>query len=94
MQEDERDILEVLIFAEIEETVGAWLRTIIQRLEREQTAIGREHRKQPTSYRQTTAMPPYQKHDPKSEKPPRLTVLDRRRQVLPISGPPGFGQLG
>ncbi len=29
MQEDERDGLEVLIFDEIEETVGTWLRTII-----------------------------------------------------------------
>ena len=39
MQEDERDVLEVLIFEEIEETVGTWLRAIIQRLEKEQTAI-------------------------------------------------------
>jgi hypothetical protein len=28
-----------LIFDEIEETVGTWLRAIIQRLEKEQTAI-------------------------------------------------------
>jgi hypothetical protein len=95
MQEDARDLMEVLIFDEIEETVGTWLRTIIQRLEREQTAIRRKHRKQPTSNRQTlTAMPLYQKHHPKSAKPACLTVLDRRRQVLPISGRPGFGQLG
>jgi hypothetical protein len=95
MQEDQRDLLEVFIFDEIEETVGPWLRTIIQRLEREQTAIRREHRKQPTSNRETlTAMLLYQKHHPKSEKPACLTVLDRRRQVLPISGQPGFGQLG
>jgi hypothetical protein len=33
MQEDERDLLEVLIFDEIEETVGTWLRAIIQRLD-------------------------------------------------------------
>ena len=39
MHEDERDLLEVLIFDEIEETVGTWLRAIIQRLEKEQTAI-------------------------------------------------------
>jgi hypothetical protein len=45
MQEDERDLLEVLIFDEIEETVGTWLRTIIQRLEKEQAAIRRDHRK-------------------------------------------------
>ena len=63
MEEDERDLLEVLIFDEIEETVGTWLRTIIQRLEREQTAIRRKHPKQPTSNRETpTAMPHYQKH--------------------------------
>ena len=48
MQEDERDVLEVLIFEEIEETVGTWLRAIIQRLEKEQTAIRRDHYKQPT----------------------------------------------
>ena len=29
MQEDERDLLEVLIFDEIEETVGTWLRAIL-----------------------------------------------------------------
>jgi len=44
MQED--DLLEVLIFDEIEETVGTWLRAIIQRLEKEQAAIRRDHRKQ------------------------------------------------
>jgi hypothetical protein len=38
MQKDERDLLEVLIFDEIEDTVGTWLRAIIQRLEEEQTA--------------------------------------------------------
>ncbi len=48
MQEDERDILEVLIFDEIEETVGTWLRTIIQRLEKEQAAIRRDHHKSQT----------------------------------------------
>ena len=48
MQEDERDRLEVLIFDEIEETVGAWLRAIIQRLEKEQTAIRRNQQKHAT----------------------------------------------
>lgn len=43
MQEDERDLLEVLIFDEIEETVGTWLRTIIQRLEKAQKAVRRHH---------------------------------------------------
>ena len=43
MQEDERDLLEVLIFDEIEETVGTWLRTIIQRLEKEQKDVRRHH---------------------------------------------------
>ncbi len=94
MQEDERDGLEVLIFDEIEETVGTWLRAIIQRLEKEQTAIRRDHCKQPTSSGETlTAMPLCEKRHPKSAKPARLTVLDRRRQVLPISGRSGFGKL-
>ena len=39
MQKDERDLLEVLKFDLIEETVGSWLRAIIRRLEEEQTAI-------------------------------------------------------
>lgn len=39
MQEHERDFLGVLIFDEIEETVGTWLRAIIRSLEREQRAI-------------------------------------------------------
>jgi hypothetical protein len=86
MQEDERDRLEVLIFDEIEETVGTWLRAIIQRLEKEQTAIRRD-------CETLTAMPLYQKRHPKSAKPACLTVLDRRRQVLPISGRSGFGKL-
>jgi hypothetical protein len=44
MQENERDLLEVMIFDEVEETVGIWLRAIIQRLEKEQTAIRRDLR--------------------------------------------------
>ncbi|OLB91518.1 MAG: hypothetical protein AUG83_00990 [Acidobacteria bacterium 13_1_20CM_4_57_11] len=85
MQENERDLLEVLIFDEVEETVGIWLRAIIQRLEEEQTAIRRDYDKRPTSSGETlTAMPLSQKHHPKSPKPAGLTVLDRRRQVLPI----------
>jgi hypothetical protein len=40
MQEDERDLLEIRIFDEMEETVGTWLRGIIQRLEKEQADIG------------------------------------------------------
>jgi hypothetical protein len=48
MQEDERDVLEVLIFDEIEETVGTWLRTIIQRLEKGQAASRRDHHTQQT----------------------------------------------
>jgi hypothetical protein len=39
MQTDECDLLEVLIFDEIEETSGSWLRAIIQRLEKEQTVM-------------------------------------------------------
>jgi hypothetical protein len=90
MQEDERDLLEVLIFDEMEETVGTWLRAIIQRLEKEQTAIRRDYEKRPTSSVETlTAMLLYQKRHPKSARPTCLTVLDRRRQGLPISGRPG-----
>lgn len=89
MQEDERDRLEVLIFDEIEETVGTWLRAIIQRLEKEQTAMRRDCDRRPTPSGETlTAMPRYQKRHPKSAKP-----ADRRRQVLPISGRSGFGKL-
>jgi hypothetical protein len=68
MQEDERDVLEVLIFDEVEETVGTWLRAIIQRLEKEQTAIRGDYDKRPTSSGETlTAMPLYQKHHPKPQ---------------------------
>lgn len=93
MNEDERDLLEALIFDEIEETVGTWLRAIIQRLEKEQTAIRREHRKQLTPGGQKlkgTLL--YQRHHPKSAKQACPTASDRR-QVLPISGRSGFGKL-
>jgi hypothetical protein len=53
MQEDDRDLLEVLIFDEIEETIGTWLRTIIQRLEKEQTATRRNYHKQSTPISET-----------------------------------------
>jgi hypothetical protein len=39
MQDDERDVLEVLKFDLMEKTVGSWLRAIIRRLEKEQLAI-------------------------------------------------------
>ena len=94
MQEDERDLLEVLIFDEIEETVGTWLRAIIQHLEKEQTAIRRDQHKQPALVRETfKGIPLYRKHHPKSVMPACPTALDRRRQVLPISGRSGFGKL-
>ena len=94
MHEDERDLLEVLIFNEIEETVGTWLRAIIQRLEKEQTAILRDFDRRPTSNGETLiTMPLYQKRHPKSAKPVCLTVLDRRRQVVPISCRSGLGKL-
>ena len=92
MQEDERDLLEVLIFDEIEETVGTWLRAIIQHLEKEQTAIRRDQHKQPARGRETfggTSL--YRKHHRTCAKPACPTALDRR-QVLPISGPSGFGK--
>jgi hypothetical protein len=94
MQEDERDLLEVLIFDEIEETVGTWLRATIQRLEKEQAAIQRDHRKQPTPSGETLrGTPLYQKQHPKCTKLTSPTALGRRRQVLPISGRSGFGKL-
>jgi hypothetical protein len=45
--EDYRDVLEVVTFDLIEDTVGSWLRAIIRRLEEEQTAIRRDQQKQP-----------------------------------------------
>jgi hypothetical protein len=39
MQKDKRDVLEVLKFDLMEETVGSWLRAIIRRLEKEQMAM-------------------------------------------------------
>ena len=94
MQKDERDLLEVLIFDEIEDTVGTWLRAIIQRLEKEQTAIRRNYHKLPNPIGETlrgTLL--YQKRHPKSAKPRCPTALDRPRKVLPISGRSGFGKL-
>jgi uncharacterized small protein (DUF1192 family) len=44
MPEDDHDFLEILTFDEIEETVGTWLWAIIQRLEKEQTAIRKDQR--------------------------------------------------
>jgi hypothetical protein len=79
MQEDERDLLEVLIFDEIEETVGTWLRTIIRRLEKEQRAIRRDQQKQPTSgYETLRGTPLSQKHHPKTGDP------CRRRPSAPV----------
>ena len=93
MQEDERDLLEVLIFDEIEETVGTWLRTLIQRLEREQTAIRREHCKRPTSNGKTlTAIPFYRKHHPKPAKPACLTGVGPTAASSSDFGPIRFWQ--
>jgi len=94
MQEDERDVLEVLIFDEIEETVGTWLRAIIQRLEKEQTAIRRDHHTHQTPSGETlTGMFLDQKQHPKCAKPTSPTDLDRGRQVVPISARSGFRKL-
>ena len=93
MQEDERDLLEVLIFDEIEETVGTWLRAIIQRLEKEQTAIRRDRHKQPTPSGETLrGMLLHEKRHPKCAKPTSPIELDRRR-VVPISCWSGLGKL-
>jgi hypothetical protein len=94
VQDDERDLLEVLIFDEIEETVGSWMRAIIQRLEKEQTAIRRDQHKQPIPSREALRGTHLcQKRHPKSAKPACRTTLDRGRQVLPISGRSDFGKL-
>lgn len=80
MQKDERDLLEVLIFDEIEDTVGTWLRAIIRRLEKEQTAIRRDQQEQPTSgYETLRGTPLHQEHHPKSAKPACSTAPVRRR---------------
>jgi Trp operon repressor len=93
MQEGERDILELLIFDEIEETVGTRLRAIIQRLEKEQAATRRDQQEQPTSaYETLRGTPLHQKHHPKSAKPTCPTALDRRR-VLRGSDRSGFSKL-
>ena len=93
MQEDESDLLEVLIFNEIEETVGTWLRAIIQRLEKEQLAIRRDQQQQPTSgYETLRGTPLYQKQHSKCVNPACPTALDWRRQVLPSSDRSGFGK--
>lgn len=93
MQEDERDLLEVLIFDEMEETVGTWLRAIIRHLEKERM-VTRRNQQNPTIPRRKTLRGTllYQKRRPKSAKPACSTALDRR-QVLPISGRPAFGKL-
>jgi hypothetical protein len=94
MKEDGHDVLEALIFDEIEETVGTWLRAIIQRLEREQTAIRRDHHKRPTPSGETLKeMPVYRKQHPKREKSTSPPELDRRRPVVPISGRSCFRKL-
>lgn len=80
MQKDYRDVLEVVKFDLIEETVGSWLRAIIRRLEEEQAAIRKDQQKQPVPSLETLRRTRlYQEHYPKSAKPTCLTALDRRR---------------
>lgn len=90
MQENERDLLEVLIFDEIEETVGTWLRTIIHRLEKEQKAARTHHPRSTRSGETLRGMLLYQKQHPKCAKPTPPTDLDQRRQVVPILGRSGL----
>jgi len=86
MQKDERDLLEVLKFDLLEETVGSWLRAIIQCLEKQQAAIRRDQQRVPASSQETLRRASlYQNHHPKSAKPPRPAQLNQRRQSLPIS---------
>jgi hypothetical protein len=94
MPKDERDFLEVLKFDLIEETVGSWLRAIIQRLEKEQGVVRRDQHKQRTaSHERLRGTPRYQKHHPKRTNLACPAVLHRRGQVLPISSRSGFGKL-
>jgi G3E family GTPase len=80
VQKDYRDVLEVVKFDLIEETVGSWLRAIIRRLEEEQTVIRRDQQKQPGPSLETLRRTRlYQRHHPKSAKPACSTALDRRR---------------
>jgi hypothetical protein len=48
MQEDARDLLEIFKFNAIEETIGRWLRAVIQRLEEERRGIRRKHNEEPS----------------------------------------------
>jgi hypothetical protein len=94
VQKDYRDVLEVVKFDLLEETVGSWLRAIIRRLEEEQRAIRRDQQKQPAPSHETlrrTLL--YQRLHPESAKPACSTALDRRRQVLSISGRSSFSKL-
>jgi hypothetical protein len=80
MQKDYRDVLEVVKFDLIEETVGSWLRAIIQRLEKEQTAIRRDQRERPILGRQTfRGTPLYQKRHPKCARPTSPKPASSRR---------------
>jgi hypothetical protein len=93
MQKDYRDVLEVVKFDIIEETVGSWLRAIIRRLEVEHAAVRSDQQKQPTPRREATRGTPIrQRHHPKSAKPACSTTLNRQRQVLSISGRSGFSK--
>jgi len=83
MQKDKRDLLEVLIFDEIEETVGTRLRMIIQRLEKEQTATRRDRKQRTPGGEKLTRTLLNQMHDPKSAKPTCPDALKAATRWLP-----------
>jgi hypothetical protein len=93
MPKDEGDLLEVLKFDLIEETLGSWLRAIIRRLGREQSAIRRDQHKRATRSRKTLrGTPLHRKHHPKVAKPACRTALDRGAASSPDLGPIRFWQ--
>ena len=95
MQEDERDLLEVLVFDEIEETVGTWLRAIIQHLEKQQTAIRRHQHKQLARGRETfRGTPFYRKHHPKCAKTGVSDCIGPAAASSSDFGPIRFWQMG
>jgi hypothetical protein len=78
---------------EIEETVGGWLRTTVQRLEKERIAVQRNHSKQQAPMGAPRGTPSVSEGASEVCKPSvsHCLSLDWRRQVLPISPRSAFG---
>ena len=93
MQKECCDVLEVMKFDLIEETVGSWLRAIIRRLEEERKSIRGNQQKPPTPRREITLNASLPEAPLKSAKPVCSTALDRRWRALSISGRSRFCKL-